>query len=81
MISPCSTPKPCVHRDATRDDSLFSSQNQGCHRPSCHTAGTDMDAGLIAVLQQEEKGPAVDLLPQVQCAVVDVVTLPRPYNK
>lgn len=40
-----------------------------------------MDAGLIAVLQQEEKGPAVDLLPQVQCAVVDVVTLPRPYNK
>lgn len=38
---------------------------QGIYRPECHLAGTDMDAGLAEVLKQEEKGPAINTLPQV----------------
>lgn len=41
---------------------------QRCCRPKCHTAGTDMDAGLPAVLEQEEAGSSLDLLPQVKCS-------------
>ncbi|CAM9729145.1 unnamed protein product, partial [Laminaria digitata] len=39
-------------------------EKKRCYRPQCHTAGTDMDAGLATVLQQEAKGPSIDLLPQ-----------------
>ncbi|CAN0063286.1 unnamed protein product [Pylaiella littoralis] len=39
-------------------------EQQSCYRPQSHTAGTDMDAGLVAALEQEEKGYSVDLIPQ-----------------
>eukprot|EP00752_Nemacystus_decipiens_P004400 g4020.t2 len=39
-------------------------EKQRCHWPQSHTAGTDMDSGMAIALQQEEKGPSVDLLPQ-----------------
>ncbi|CAM9122646.1 unnamed protein product [Ascophyllum nodosum] len=49
--------------------------NQGIY-PKCYLAGTGLDEGLAEVLKQEEKGPAIDSLPQEPWRGVAALTKP-----